>query len=140
MNSNTTPARRTWSLSIPVRTEGTWLMTITCTVTALRVGNEIVSTFIDGTEASIERVANLLNWARAEGTLELLEAVDAAQPIGKARAHQMHVELARHGYPTNHYDLASGVLGREITSLAALTEAEARTVWTCLIYGARVAA
>ena len=37
-------------------------------------------------------------------------------------------------------DLASGVLAREVASLAALTEAEARTVWTCLIYGAGVAA
>lgn len=76
------------------------------------------------------------------GTFERLSgpSLEAPQPIGKKRAHAMHVELARHGYPTNHYDLASGVLGREVASLAVLTEPEARTVWTALVYGARVAA
>ena len=58
----------------------------------------------------------------------------------RLRLHAFHIELARHGYPTNHYDLASGVLQREVASLAALTEPEARAVWPALIYGARVAA
>ena len=95
---------------------------------------------LDGKRCSKAVAEAITKLALNLGTFERLSGPELAQPIGKARARAMHIELARHGYPTNHYDLASGVLGREIASLAALTEVEARTVWTCLIYGAGVAA
>jgi hypothetical protein len=96
---------------------------------------------IDGNPATLEQAEAIRLNALSSGTFTrtsgpTLEVVS----IGKKRGQAMHIELARKGYPTNHYDLASGVLGREVASLAALTEPEARTVWTALIYGAGVAA
>ena len=54
----------------------------------------------------------------------------AAQPIGKARAAQLHRLLSRFGLDSaDHYRLASAALGRTVLSLAALLEADARQVW-----------
>lgn len=60
------------------------------------------------------------------------EFTPAPRPIGKARALRMHRALSTAGYRTNHYDLASGVLGREVHHLRDLTEDEARAVWAAL--------
>ncbi len=95
---------------------------------------------LDGKRCSKAVAEAITKLALNLGTFKRLSGPSQQLVIGKARAHAMHVELARRGYPTNHYDLASGVLNREIASLAALIEVEARTVWTCLIYGAGVAA
>ena len=94
---------------------------------------------LDGNPATFERVEAIRKLAMNLGTFTRVSG-PSLDPIGKARACAMHKELTRKGYTTNHYDLASGVLSREIASFAALTETEARTVWTCLIYGAGVAA
>jgi hypothetical protein len=55
-------------------------------------------------------------------------------PIGKARAFKFHRALAAAGYRSEHYALASGVLGREVRHLRDLTEAEARQVWAALTH------
>jgi hypothetical protein len=134
MNSNTPTAHRTWSLIIPVMLEGAWQMTLTYTVTAFKVGNQIISALVDGVEATLERAAHLLTWAKAEGTLTVLETVEAAQPvtIGKARAHKLHLLLAAEGYRGNHPALARTILGREVPHFAELTEDDARRLWTTL--------
>ena len=50
--------------------------------------------------------------------------------IGKARASRLHRILSRLGLGhADHYRAASAVLGRNVDSLAALTEAEGRRVW-----------
>ena len=54
----------------------------------------------------------------------------APQPIGKARACRLHKILARLGLGhADHYRAASAALTREVPSLAALSEGEAREVW-----------
>lgn len=55
-----------------------------------------------------------------------------APAIGNARGQAMHKALARAGYNCEHHALASGALGFEVTSLATLTEAQARFVLTVL--------
>jgi hypothetical protein len=134
MNSNTPTAHRTWSLIIPVMLEGAWQMTLTYTVTAFKVGNQIISALVDGVEATLERAAHLLTWAKAEGTLTVLETVEAAQPvtIGKARAHKLHLLLASEGYRGDHHKLAGKILGFEVAHLRDLSEGDARRLWTAL--------
>ena len=140
LNSNTTPARRTWKVTIPVMLEGAYLMTLTHTVTAFRIGNQIISALIDGLEATLERAANLLTWAKAEGTIEVLETVEAVQPstIGKRAAQDLHLDLSRLGYThAAHYEICSAAVGRELLSLTELTEANVARCWAhaCLIRG-----
>ena len=94
---------------------------------------------LDGNPTTFERVEAIRHLAMNLGTFTRVSG-PSLDPIGKARAHRMHVELARKGFPSQHADLATGVLGRVIRHLRDLTETEARTVWTCLIYGAGVAA
>lgn len=62
------------------------------------------------------------------------EFTPAPRAIGKARAFRMHKALSAAGYRSNHHDLASGVLGRDVRHLRQLTEAEARTVWSALTH------
>jgi len=49
-------------------------------------------------------------------------------PIGNPAARLLHIELGRLDYKSSasHYEVAATVLGREVTSLAALTEEEAQ--------------
>jgi len=56
---------------------------------------------------------------------------DTAEPIGTARAVAMHGHLARLGLQRDsHFPFASDALNRPVQSLAALSEADARTVWS----------
>ncbi|WP_288433055.1 hypothetical protein [uncultured Deinococcus sp.] len=52
--------------------------------------------------------------------------------IGKARACRLHRLMGRLGLH-EHYGLAARALGRDVFSLAALTEAEARAVWAFVV-------
>ncbi|WP_339095051.1 hypothetical protein WDJ50_11020 [Deinococcus sp. VB142] len=53
----------------------------------------------------------------------------SAAPVGNASARALHVELSRLGY-REHYAAASDALGRPVSSLAALTAAELKTVYS----------
>lgn len=52
--------------------------------------------------------------------------------IGKARACRLHRLMGRLGLH-EHYGLATRALGRDVFSLAALTETEARAVWAFVV-------
>ena len=139
-NDTANTSSRTWSVTIPVMLEGAYLMTITATVTAFKVAGQIVSALVDGAEATLERAANLLTWAKREGTLIVTETVETAQPvsIGKRAASALHADLGRLGYSHRaHYEIASAAVGRDLVSLTELTEAEVSVVWAhaCLIRG-----
>ena len=56
----------------------------------------------------------------------------APRPIGKARACELHKDLARLGYARTsaHAQLASEALERDVTSFTALNAEEARAVWS----------
>jgi hypothetical protein len=125
-NDTANISSRTWNVTIPVYLEGAWLITLTHTVTAFRIGNQIIGALVDGAEATLERAANLLTWAKREGTLTVIETVEAAQPIsiGKRVAYRLHIQLAGLGYGRG-YGFASEVLGRDVTSLAALPREDA---------------
>ena len=133
MNDSNSTARRTWLVTIPVMLEGAWQMTLTHTVTAFRIGNQIISALVDGSAATLERAAHLLTWAKAEGKIEVLETVDAVQPItiGKRAACTLHKDLARLGYSysSSHYQIAAEALERPVSSLAALTAQEAELTY-----------
>lgn len=126
---NETTAYRTWNLTIPVYLEGAWQMTLAYTLTAYRIGDQIVAAFVDGMAASIERAAHLLAWAQADGKLEMVAKFDGTAPIGKRIACQLHKDLAGLGI-VRHYVTAQEALGRPITTLAALTTEEAQDVWS----------
>lgn len=129
---------RTFKATYAITLDNAVLEAHTHTLTITGRTAATIQATLDGQPCTFEEAERITRLALSLGSFEKIS--ESAASIGKARARQMHVELARHGYPTNHYDLASGVLGREVASLAALTEAEARTVWTSLIYGAGVAA
>jgi hypothetical protein len=140
MNTVANASSRTWNVTIPVMLEGAYLMTITATVTAFKVAGQIVSALVDGAEATLERAANLLTWAKREGKLTVIETVEAAQPvsIGKRVASALHADLGRLGYTHRaHYEIASAAVGRELLSLTELTEVEVQVVWAhaCLVRG-----
>jgi hypothetical protein len=131
MNSNTPTASRTWSVTIPVCLESADLTTIT--VTAFKLAWQIVSALVDGAEAGLERAANLLTWAKHEGTLTVTETVEEAQPvsIGKRVASALHTYLGRLGYGHRaHFEFSSAAVGRELLSLTEPTEVEVPVVWT----------
>ena len=130
---------RTFRASYLVMTEGAVLSAHNHLLTFTGYGADIVIT-LDGQPCSFEHAEAITRCALSLGSFERLSGPSLTPTIGKPAAHTLHVELAKRGYPTNHYDLASGVLGRDVASLAALTENEARMVWTSLIHGAGVAA
>lgn len=134
--NNTT---RTFRASYLVMTEGAVLSAHNHLLTFTGYGADIVIT-LDGQPCSFEQAEAITRCALSLGSFDRLSGPSLTPTIGKDRAHAMHVALAKHGHPTNHYDLASGVLGREVASLAALNENEARRVWVSLIHGAEVAA
>ena len=89
-----------------------------------------LSAVIDGQNTPVSEADRLLTWARAEGVLEVVSeeqlpvsVTPAAAPIGNELASQLHKELGRLQFGRG-YDLASEVLQRRVTSLAALTMAE----------------
>ena len=78
---------------------------------------------INGQATELERAVATLRTAERVWLLdEVLLPV-----IGKPAARLLHIELGRLGYRTSasHYETASVALGREVTSLAALTAEEA---------------
>lgn len=104
-----------------------------------------LSAAIDGEpQDTIDRAVSYLNWAKADGRLELLEEVRTPDPeplplaapvIGKARAAKLHKIMGLIGLPSaQHYGLAAAALGEwvPLPSLADLTEREGRTVWAHL--------
>ena len=128
MNSNTT-SRRTWKATCSAMQDGAVLSVHTYTVTIEREGDTLSAATVDGEAATLERAANLICWARATGSLTVTERYDAPT-IGKARASRLHRILSRLGLGhADHYRAASAALGRNVDSLAALTEDEGRRVW-----------
>lgn len=88
---------------------------------------------VNGQEVSEEEAVGLLNWGKAEGRVTLLSEERTVPPIGKARAHELHRLISRTGIPSGeHYGFAGAALDRPVSSLAALTEPEARAVWRFL--------
>ena len=130
---------RTFTAAYPIFLDDAVIANASHLITVTGYGDSIHFA-VDGQPVSTEHAEGIRQLALSRGTFERLSGPSLQPVIGKARAHQMHIELGRNGFSGQHYDLASGVLGREVTSFAALTEVEARTVWTCLIYGAGVAA
>ena len=108
------------------------------TITVTGYGDSIQFT-LDGQPATLERVTAIRHLAVNLGTFTRVSGPDL-DPIGKARAHKFHVLIARKGVSSAHYELASDILGREVLHLRDLTEADARTVWTAVVRGARRAA
>lgn len=125
---------RTWAAVIEDRaySEVWGVRRHTVTLSRAYVGAPMTAE-VDGEAADFEEAVRLL--ARAE-VLTLTAEVLAPLPaptIGKARAAKFHRILGRFGLPSAyHYRAASDALGREVASLAALTEEEARRVWAFL--------
>ena len=112
-----------------------------------------ITSEIDGqVQATIDRTLSYLRWAKDDGTLTLIgdEPLPPPAPapltleepiIGKARASVLHKLMGLTGLPhAQHYALSAAALGEPwpLSSLATLTEREARTVWAhlCRVYPA----
>lgn len=120
---------RTWAAVIEDRaySEVWGVRRHTVTLSRAYVGAPMTAE-VDGEAADFEEAVRLL--ARAEVltlTAETLAPLPAPT-IGKARASRLHRLMGRAGL-MEHYGFARRVLGREVYSLAALTEEEARKVW-----------
>lgn len=93
---------------------------------------------VDGQPTTAAKAVGLLEWAKADGRVELLHEERTEYPeqpaapvyLTRQRARKMHKVLAALGVATDdRYRLASQIAGRDVQSLTALTEAEARAVW-----------
>ncbi|WP_202409274.1 hypothetical protein [Deinococcus xianganensis] len=94
---------------------------------------------VDGQPVSSEYAASLLNWAKAEGRVQLLDEVCSTPPvpttIGKARAADLHKIMGLLGLKKpEHYALCTEALGEAAPrlTLADLTDADVKTVWSIL--------
>ena len=139
MQSNT--ATRTYSANWNVRTENAYLMTLNYLVTVtLDRATDTYSATVDGEDATVERAAQIISNAQADGIVTLISSSESAQPttISKRAAGALHADLGRLGYTHHaHYEVASAAVGRDLASLTELTEAETATVWAhaCLVRG-----
>jgi hypothetical protein len=121
-----------------------------CTVTLSADHTGTLSAQVDGHAETVEEAVRLLNWAKRDGRVRLLEETRTPQPealntaltetvIGKSRAALLHRIMGSLGLPSaQHYALAAAALGEwaPVPSLADLYEREARVVWAhlCRLY------
>ena len=97
-------------------------------ITVTGYGSSIQFT-LDGQPATYERVEAIRKLALNLGTFERISGPSLTPPIGNALAHRLHIDLGRLHIGGGHA-LASEVLGKRVTSLAALTLDEARELWS----------
>ena len=99
----------------------------TVTLSRADLGGKLSAT-LNGEVVERGRALRLLQNADTTVTAEVLPVT-----IGAARAARLHRILGRVGLcNSDHYGNACRALGREVFSLATLTEAEARTFWRYL--------
>ena len=84
---------------------------------------------LDGKRCSKAVAEAITRLALNLGTFERISGPSLTLPIGNALAHRLHIDLGRLHIGGGH-SLASEVLGKRVTSLAALTLNEAREVWS----------
>lgn len=121
-NTGTRAQSRTFNVLTVDRECGVVVDVRTSIVTLTRTEASLVAE-VDGETTATEFAVRLLQQAER---VWLLEEV-LVPVIGKATARLLHIELGRLGYRTSvsHYEAASAVLGRAVTSLATLTAEEA---------------
>ncbi|TSA87896.1 hypothetical protein FNU79_01225 [Deinococcus detaillensis] len=130
MNTNTKALSRTWETVTTYTACGENWGSVTRTVTLSRevLGGPISAT-VNGEAVNVARADRLL---RNADTMTLTAEVLATEPatIGKARAARLHRLMGRIGLcGPDHYGNARRALGRDVFSLASLTEQEARRFW-----------
>ena len=116
-----------WEARVITEQYGVLLDITTYTVTAEFDGTGYSAT-INGRPAELRDAFVLVTTAEKQGGLTLLEEV-RPDTIGKKAAHVMHQELAHLRF-ADHYAVAADALGRPVSSLAALTAAEANLVYS----------
>ncbi|GAA5513800.1 hypothetical protein Dcar01_02548 [Deinococcus carri] len=123
---------RTFAAVIEYRAHGENWGTARHTVT-LTSTPEGIAAQVDGQAAPLADAVSILDMA---DRVEVLAEVPATPPtIGKARAARLHRLMGRLGLCNpDHYGSAARAVGREVFSLATLTEAEARAVWAYLCH------
>lgn len=121
---------RTFAAVIELRPYGENWGEVRHTVTLTSTPAGIVAQ-VDGQPAPLADAVRILN---AADQVEVLAEVPATPPtIGKARAARLHRLMGRLGLCNpDHYGSARRATGREVFSLATLTEVEAREVWAYL--------
>ena len=134
MNDTRRPAlSRTWATVTTYRECGVVIEVSRDTVTLSRddLGGKLSAT-LNGEVVELGRAIRLLQNADSTTlTAEVLPAVPVT--IGKARAAKLHKIMTRVGVPSvHHYASAARATGREVWSLASLTELEARQTWAYL--------
>lgn len=128
---------RTWAATVTYRECGVIVERVTYTVTLSRTADGFAAE-VNGQPAPLKAALNILQGAQVTVTAEVLDT-PPAPTLGRARAASLHRLMGRLGLPSaQHYALAAAALGEwaPLPSLAALTECEARTVWThlCTLY------
>ena len=129
MNDTKRPAlSRTWQTVTTYRECGVVVSIDRDTVTLSRdgIGGKL-SAQVNGEGCEVARADRLL---RTADTVTLTAEVLAPDTIGKARAARLHKIMGRVGLSNpDHYGNATRAVGREVFSLATLTEEEARRFW-----------
>lgn len=128
---------RTWQATVTYRECGvvTAISTYNVTIKVNAQAEGGYSATINGQEAGVIDAGRILENARRENGLHVLEEVLAplpTSPIGKVRAHKLHQIMGRLGL-YDHYGIARRATGLETCySLAALTDWQAHEVWAYL--------
>lgn len=118
-------------------TPGTYVIfnPLTYTTQELRVTNEGAEVYAATTgpyPASFLRRVSLDAAAEVLAHPHMVVYSFTPATLGKARARRLHQLMGRLGLH-EHYGVAARALGRDVFSLATLTEQEARRVWAHLI-------
>jgi hypothetical protein len=152
VTARSTPARATAALcsyraKYRVITEDAVLSTHDYLLTVMGSTDADITATVDGQAVTVEEAARITRLALDLGTFEKLggttepeSVTEMSAPIGKARAHRLHLLLAGEGYRGSHHALASTVLGCEVRHLSELSEDEARRFWTAVTRRGGVAA
>ncbi|WP_407538848.1 hypothetical protein Q0M94_11775 [Deinococcus radiomollis] len=117
---------RTYRARFNITLDGAVLETRDHQLTITGCSWETITATLDGQPISVLRAAQITEMALQMGTFEKI-AETAVTPIGNRVAHALHIELGRLGYGRG-YGVASEVLEREVTSLAALSAEDAQEV------------
>jgi YD repeat-containing protein len=132
MNNTKSPIRsiaRTFTATSNARMDGVIIDRFTHTVTLSADAQGELTATVDGVATDWQTADRLLCWARADGSVTVLETVRAGFPqgISTGEAVNLHRVLGRLGFK-RHYELAGEVLGREVGSFGHLSREDAALV------------
>ncbi|MFB9991572.1 hypothetical protein ACFFLM_06275 [Deinococcus oregonensis] len=136
MSSKPTDISRTFSAISNHRMDNIIIDRSTHTVTLSADAQGVLTATVDGVQVDVQTADGILRWARADGSVTVLETVYAVEGISMGEACNLHRVLGGFGF-RGHCALTSELVGRPLSSLTELSSDEAAMVrsWAYGQYG-----